>query len=163
MGLFASVAGCGGPSDAPETVPVTGLVTYKGKPVPELMITFNPEGPGMIATGTTDAEGKFSLMTSQPGDGAKVGTYLVAIVYVPESELGPPMPGFPSAPKNPASVIPKKYANIKSSRRDCTRSAGPAVLLRLQPSHFHAYTATARFFAALAVRYLSSSLATITP
>ena len=45
--LFA-VAGCG-KGDYPEMARVTGTVTYKGKPVPNMMVNFMPtDGPPQL-------------------------------------------------------------------------------------------------------------------
>ena len=105
------LVGCGG--SGLDTVPVEGVVTYKGSPVPDIAVAFMPEGgKGQIAEGTTDAEGKFELQTRQPGDGAMVGNYSVAFRYVPEEV--PEMPGFPGA-KPVVSPLPKKYADSLSS------------------------------------------------
>lgn len=107
------LAGCGGGSPGPKTVAAKGVVTYQGKPIPKLAVSFIPE-KGMLATGTTDANGRFTLMTSNPGDGAMVGTYSVAINFV--SDEIPEMPGLPGTEKPlPASPIPTKYADAKTS------------------------------------------------
>src|SRR5579872_1830207 len=111
LGVFAVVSGCGG--DAPKTVPVKGVVTYQGKPVPKLSVAFIPDN-GLLATGTTDANGKFVLTTNKPGDGATPGTYKVAISFAPD-EI-PPMPGMePPGYQPPASPIPEKYADASTS------------------------------------------------
>ena len=106
------IAGCGGQSDAPKTVSVTGLVTYQGKPMPNLSVAFIPE-QGMVASGTTDAEGRFEMTTSEPGDGAIAGAHKVAINFVPEQV--PEMPGFPGSENNQKSPIPLKYADVNTS------------------------------------------------
>lgn len=86
---------------------------YQGKPVPKVSVGFIPE-KGQLATGTTDANGRFTLMTNKPGDGAAVGNYTVAISFVPD-EI-PEMPGLPGTEKQPpASPIPLKYADAKTS------------------------------------------------
>jgi hypothetical protein len=113
LGVSFFFTGCGGGvNDAPATVPVKGVVTYKGKPVAKLSVAFIPD-KGLLATGTTDAEGKFSLMTNKPGDGATVGSYKVAINFVPDET--PPMPGFPGSEKKVESPIPEKYADVATS------------------------------------------------
>jgi hypothetical protein len=104
--------GCGGVSDAPKTVDVTGTVTYNGTPMANLSVAFIPD-KGMLASGTTDAEGRFELTTSEPGDGATPGTYKVAINFVPEQT--PEMPGFPGSENTPKSPIPTKYADVSTS------------------------------------------------
>ena len=113
LAATAFLAGCGGGSSAPVTVPVQGVVNYQGKPVPKLSVAFIPD-KGLLASGTTDAQGKFTLMTNKPGDGAMVGNYKVAISFVPD-EI-PEMPGLPGTEKKaPASPIPQKYATPQTS------------------------------------------------
>lgn len=107
-----AVIGCGRENDAPDTVAVTGIVTYQGNPVPNLSVGFVPE-KGMLATGTTDSSGRFELTTSAPGDGAIAGSYKVAINFVPEKT--PEMPGFPGSENVSKSPIPTKYADINTS------------------------------------------------
>lgn len=104
--------GCGGENDAPETVSVTGIVTYQGNPMPNLSVGFIPD-KGMLASGTTDAKGRFELTTSDPGDGAVAGSYKVSINFVPEQT--PEMPGFPGSENAPKSPIPAKYADVSTS------------------------------------------------
>jgi hypothetical protein len=78
--------------------PVSGKVTYKGKPVPKGSITFasTTEG-GRNATGQLDANGYYKLQTENPGDGALIGDYLVTIYahdepildYIPKKKIPP--------------------------------------------------------------------------
>lgn len=77
LSLIAAVftIGCGGPG----TVPAGGTITYKGQPVADANIMFTPVGGGEIATGQTDAQGKFSLGVVKPGDGAVPGEYRVSL------------------------------------------------------------------------------------
>jgi len=81
--LVPLLVGCGGDTggaDRPETVPVTGSVTYNGQPVEGATVTFvagASEGRG--ALGTTDASGKFQLTTFEAGDGAIPGSYKVTV------------------------------------------------------------------------------------
>lgn len=114
LAATAFLAGCGGGnSSSPVTVPVQGVVKYQGQPVPKLSVAFIPD-KGMLASGTTDAQGKFTLMTNKPGDGAMVGSYKVGIKFVPD-EI-PEMPGLPGTEKKaPASPIPQKYADPATS------------------------------------------------
>lgn len=123
--VFVLLSGCSGGSDAPATVPVKGTVTYKGKPIESLAVSFMPEN-GQIATGTTDAAGKFELMTNKPGDGAAPGNYKVGISFV-TSEI-PPMPGMEGSQKYkaPVSPIPAKYADITTSGLTKTVDKDPA-------------------------------------
>ena len=112
-----SLCGCGGGgvSDAPKTVSAKGIVTYNGNPLANYSVAFVPEEEGMLASGTTDSAGRFTLTTSETGDGAVPGQYKVAISIV--ADEAPPMPGFPEAKdyKPPVSPIPKKYTDANTS------------------------------------------------
>lgn len=111
LAICSSLLGCGG--NSLDTVPAEGVVTFEGEPVPKITVVFMPEGGrGQIAKGTTDAEGKFSLQTRSPGDGAMVGDYSIAFQYTPDEP--PDMPGFPGA-KPVVSPLPQKYADTASS------------------------------------------------
>lgn len=113
-GVSVLIVGCGGVSDAPQTVPVSGVVSYNGTPMPKISVAFIPQdGTGQIAEGTTDAEGNFELQTREPGDGAVVGTYKVALNYVPDTVAG--MPGFTDGAKSEPSTIPGKYGDTSMS------------------------------------------------
>ena len=78
--LMASGVGCG-PTDPDQAniLPVSGKVTYKGKPVPKGTITFHSDG-GRMATGEIQEDGSYSLTTARPGDGAVAGHHRVSIV-----------------------------------------------------------------------------------
>ena len=76
--LILLLAGCGGPS-RPATVPVSGRVTYQGKPVPLGQIVFYP-AKGRPAMGAIGADGSYRLTTFETaGDGATPGRYRVTI------------------------------------------------------------------------------------
>lgn len=75
--LFATF-GCG--DSAPSLSPVTGVVTYKGDPVAEATVAFQPVS-GPVSTGTTDADGKFSLLSKgEAGAVVGPGVFLVSAV-----------------------------------------------------------------------------------
>lgn len=72
--------GCGASSNS---VPVEGVVTLNGKPLPEATVVLHPvtaAGAGPFS-GITDSAGKFSLSPSGRSDapGAVVGTYRLSI------------------------------------------------------------------------------------
>src|SRR5215510_8628347 len=82
------LTGCGGYSqraNIERVAPVSGVLTFQGKPLEFYQVTFSPEDGRRPATGTTDAEGKFTLGTNKPNDGAPPGLNKVAVVWV-----GPP-------------------------------------------------------------------------
>jgi hypothetical protein len=71
--------GCSGQPGRPETYPVSGTVTYRGKPVADATVTFLAPGAPRLASGETDASGRFRLTTFEPDDGAIPGTHVVAV------------------------------------------------------------------------------------
>jgi len=68
----------------PPLVDVTGQVLFNGEPLPQAQISTQPLEPGLRgAIGTTDEQGRFSLLTQVEGDflkGAYAGEHLVTVV-----------------------------------------------------------------------------------
>ncbi|MDO4585881.1 MAG: carboxypeptidase-like regulatory domain-containing protein [Planctomycetia bacterium] len=63
-------------------VPAEGVVTHNGTPVEGALVTFGPKtatGEAAGATGITDAQGKFKMMTLDPGDGVYPGEYFITV------------------------------------------------------------------------------------
>ena len=75
--------GCGG---GPDVVPVAGVLTYKGKPVPNVIVDFMPAG-GRPSWGKTDAQGRFQLEYDDKHKGALIGKHKVSARMPPHSEL----------------------------------------------------------------------------
>src|SRR5262245_65058575 len=80
VGLACLVAvGCGGSLSPPSTVPVTGSVLVNGKPVAGITVKFHPQfdmgSVKFIPNAMTDKDGRFTLNTAAPGDGAPKGEY----------------------------------------------------------------------------------------
>jgi len=84
--VLGCIAGCGGPTY--DVVPVSGVVTYNGKPLAGAQIQFQPRspdaekdtnpGPGSFAH--TDDQGHFSAeVVDPPGEGAVIGIHHVVI------------------------------------------------------------------------------------
>lgn len=99
-----AAAGCSStPSDRPKTVPVTGTVTHKGAPLAGAKVTFfNPEA-NRSAIAETGPDGRFTLTTFDPNDGAVPGPQQVTVRkfevidrskpgydYVEKGETAPP-------------------------------------------------------------------------
>ena len=76
----AVIFGCGDPSGLPRRYPVSGTVTYNGKPLDGGNMNFAPTDPNGRAAGGTIFDGQYSLTTHDPGDGALPGSYKVSIV-----------------------------------------------------------------------------------
>jgi len=104
LAVLLVVSGC----TKSDTVPVTGTITLNGEPAENTEITFNPAGPGRIATGHTDASGRFKLATAKPDDGAMPGDYIVTLgehydKAPPLPPIGQPLPmRFPQQYGDPA-------------------------------------------------------------
>jgi hypothetical protein len=67
--LSVALASCSG---GPNIVPVTGTLTYKGKPVTNALIMFRPE-QGRQTWAQTDDQGRFKINYDSQQDGAVVG------------------------------------------------------------------------------------------
>jgi tetratricopeptide (TPR) repeat protein len=70
-----------GEFQAPRTVAVQGTVLYKGKPLDGVRVMLHPQfDMGAInfrPSGVSDAQGRFTLTTGAPNDGAPPGEYVV--------------------------------------------------------------------------------------
>jgi hypothetical protein len=86
LGLFATL-GCGG-SDFPDPIPVSGTVSYQGKPVEGAKVTFLSRSGGRSASGTTDATGAYALTTFNTDDGAIPDEYTVTIAKYDSADTG---------------------------------------------------------------------------
>jgi hypothetical protein len=105
-GVFVT-AGC---SSGPKIVKVSGVATYKGQPVPNLRLNFQPEH-GRPSWGDTDANGRFTLEYDAQNKGALVGKHTVSARYQassPEEEMSGKVP--PSV-----KVILDKYGDMMNS------------------------------------------------
>ena len=64
----------------PATSPVTGILTVDGVPYPDVVITYASVTGNPSAIGKTDAEGKYTLTTFKPKDGAMPGECVVLLI-----------------------------------------------------------------------------------
>jgi len=116
--LFAGVlilfaAGCG--SDGPDIVDVSGIVTRKGQPVPNIDVYFQP-AEGRPSLGTTDAQGRFSMQYTHDQSGVRVGHHKVYVLYNPNegsgtkapADLGQIMQKYGTPEKSPIQMEVKK-------------------------------------------------------
>lgn len=85
LAVLGTLAGCGGETapDRPDLGDVSGVVTLDGQPLPDVIVTFNPE-KGRPSMGRTDAEGKYVLHYLDE-DGAVLGTHTVSITTPQEA------------------------------------------------------------------------------
>ncbi len=118
--LGAIPLGCG--SSGPEMASVHGKVTYNGQPVPKGTVSFQstaPEG-GRNATGMINPDGTYTLQTENPGDGAQLGEYRVAISARDDAILD----YIPKKPVPPKRLVPEKYENPDTSGLTATVKSG---------------------------------------
>ncbi|MFM7289642.1 MAG: hypothetical protein ACKO6B_00225 [Planctomycetia bacterium] len=110
--VIAAAAGCGR-SDMGR---VSGVVTYKGAPVADAIVSFKPKNRPM-AIGRTDESGRFTLNTFAKGDGAVKGPSQVRIEPWAPAPNTFPEPGQKPAPiKEPERPdIPKKFRQEDTS------------------------------------------------
>lgn len=99
-----------------KVVPASGTLTFDGKALPSYQVSFRPKDDRRPATGVTDKDGKFTLGTNAPGDGAPPGECKVAVVWVPPQDdgLGAPIDNPANLPKAPVK-LPKKYESSETS------------------------------------------------
>ena len=102
--LLAGAVGC----SRAEMGPVSGRVTFKGKPVPMAVVRFQPQSR-QIGVGVTDTDGNYRLSSKRPLDGAYGGRHVVS-VYPWQLGVGqePLDPAYTPLPENRAD-IPEQY------------------------------------------------------
>src|SRR4051812_17785914 len=86
--LVLLLAGCSGPKTADLTMhPVTGEVTYDGKPAAGVKVTLVPTDAPMVPKipqnphAVTRADGTFAVTTFTDGDGAAEGGYQLVLTW----------------------------------------------------------------------------------
>lgn len=124
LAAFAALAsGCGAGSDM---AAVSGRVTYRGAPVVHGAVAFLPaDGRGTPATGMTDFDGRYTLQTRSPGDGARVGAYLVTVSArkLPRGTI--PLAGYlPTKKTKTEFLVPERYERPESSALTATVRPG---------------------------------------
>jgi hypothetical protein len=80
-----AVAGCSSDklkSTRPKVVQTGGVVNFNGQPLEGALVTFTNTTLKVSSVGRTDASGKFSLTTFDPGDGAVPGSQQVSVSKV---------------------------------------------------------------------------------
>ncbi len=122
------LTGCGG-DEVADTYPVSGTVTYQGRPAEGAEVVLyrigdTPlAGKSPIPSGTVGADGAFQLRSFSPGDGAPAGDYQVTVVW-PE----PVKPGVNSESVDRADKLRGKYADPGNSGLTATVSAASTTL-----------------------------------
>ncbi|MFO0928585.1 MAG: hypothetical protein U0736_16445 [Gemmataceae bacterium] len=118
--VCAAVGGCSKGISAPRTVPTSGTVLFKGKPAEGVKVTLHPQfdmgSVKFTPNGVTGKDGRFTLNTAAPGDGAPRGEYSVTFEWL---RAGADQRGFDTE----IDVWKGKYANPDTAPRV---SVGPS-------------------------------------
>jgi hypothetical protein len=77
------VIGCLGCNKGPELVPITGRVTYQGRPVKDFAVIFVSQEGGRPCMGQTDQDGKYELLYTENAKGTRPGKNKVYLRYNP--------------------------------------------------------------------------------
>ena len=88
---FVLLASCGGP----KLTKVSGIVSYKGKPLENITVQFAPDGGGVVGAAMTDATGKYDIGCSL-GWGVPPGSYSINLkpqTRAAEGDSSNPMAG----------------------------------------------------------------------
>ena len=101
IALFAFTIGCGGDNVAP----VSGTISLNSKPLADAYVVFEPVevGAAKIATGKTDADGRYSLSMKDGSAGCLVGEHKVRLTTVPPDAMDDERSPLPK------DRIPKRY------------------------------------------------------
>jgi len=117
--LFVAVSGCG--DNKLKTYPVSGTITYQGKPLAGATVGFSPkvEGAGDGGFARTDENGFYQLQTTQGNvnAGTTPGDYYVTIAKVSMVGTGTftvSSTGEKKENEKPVSAIPAKYSGASS-------------------------------------------------
>ncbi len=91
--LISTMAGCGS-SNGLSLGKVSGKVTYKGEPIRQGTVTFQPDDSkgtqGPPALGIIGNDGDFLMTTEQSGDGAIVGFHKVGVLALGQTPVSSP-------------------------------------------------------------------------
>jgi len=118
VSLALVVAGCSGGGSKPTTIKVHGKVTYKGQPVSEGTITFQPTkpaagSPNRPAVGALKPDGTYELSTFGGGDGAVPGDYAVTVRT--GGDISIENPNAPQPSKTPLKYADPEKSNLKAT------------------------------------------------
>lgn len=94
LATFATLlVGCNSSRDG-SVVAVEGVVTFEGKPVPGMRISFQPD-EGRASAGVTSEDGSFEMFLTRDKKGVQVGLHQVRLNWSPKDEESPLTPEDP--------------------------------------------------------------------
>lgn len=128
--LFCVVIAIAGCERGPRVVPVSGTITLDGQPVKDAAVMFMLKPGGRIATGITDAAGRYTLSTHPTGNGAFEGNHTVTVsLYRDESSPGTNTPEGAVSGSSLVKIVwlvPEKYSQPAHSNLTATVSRNQA-------------------------------------
>jgi hypothetical protein len=111
------LTGCGHKDVVVPVHPVSGKVTFEGKPAEGAVVTLNPQGDAALKTAapkaTVKPDGSFKVSVYSDGDGAPAGDYVATVQWFK-------MVGEGAGP----NVIPAKYSKPDTSPLKITVKEG---------------------------------------
>ncbi len=112
-------AGCGG-SDLPDLGYVEGTVTLDGNPLPNAIVTFQPER-ARPSYGRTDENGWYELAYTDEAKGATLGTHQVTISTKSDGDpdADPPVPSSPEKVPARYNMKSELTAEVKAGDNEC--------------------------------------------
>ncbi len=111
--MCSLLAGCGFSSEG--VVPIRGVVTYQGKPVPEGRIEFYPVEGGRPSSSEIQSDGSFSLTCYKEGDGAVMGKHCVTVTAFTTDEKTTDDFFGSGKPVKRVWLVPEKYSRREST------------------------------------------------
>lgn len=118
LAVSLTLTGCSQSKKVP-TFPVAGKVLIGGKPVAHAIVVLHPDGAEQNADrprATTNADGSFTIQTTDGQEGAPAGRYRITVEQWLASAR---------ADEGPSNRLPAKYAKPESSGLTVTVVAGP--------------------------------------
>lgn len=110
------LAGCGESTSHPKVAPVSGTITYQGKPLAGADVSFFAEKAPRAASGKTDAEGKYKLTMFESNDGAFPGRNVVTVAIASEGvSMEQMMSGKPQAADASKPKLATEYQSQTST------------------------------------------------
>lgn len=122
--------GCSSNDEVP-VHPVQGKLVYRGRPIAEATVVLHSKGGpqrGQRPLAYTDAQGRFTLTTTRPGDGAPPGEYVVTV------ELRAPVTVGDEQVREGRHLLPPRYSRAETSplRLRVVPGENPMTTLTLQ-------------------------------
>ena len=123
VAVLLALAGCSSDDSTgqrPKVVPVSGRVLANGQPLTGAHVTFTNTQANRSAFAKTDEEGRFSLTTFRPNDGAIPGKQQISVSKlesIEAADAGVDRTTTPNAAPTPARrwLIPRHYGDIRTS------------------------------------------------